>query len=217
MATNAVRQSAWMRPVLYVLCFIAAAAALRRMVALLLVETSARAGQFGELDAAFAARKALTLAHIVPALIFVLLLPLWFSARLRNKETLHRRISWALFALGFIIGITAIPMVATPVGGATELSAIIVFDGLFLFSLLRALTLFLRRQPRYREWMMRAIAVLLGIATTRPVMGVFFATARLTHLEPQQFFGIAFWIGFAATYAAGEWYLHRYPAERNAV
>ncbi len=217
MATSAVRQSAWMRPVLYVLCFIAAAAALRRMVALLLVETSARAGQFGELDAAFAARKALTLAHIVPALIFVLLLPLWFSARLRSKETLHRRISWALFVLGFVIGITAIPLVATPVGGATELSAIIVFDGIFLFSLLRALTLFLRRQPHYREWMMRAIAVLLGIATTRPVMGVFFATARLTHLEPQQFFGIAFWIGFAATYAAGEWYLHRYPAERNAA
>jgi hypothetical protein len=206
-----------MRPVLYVLCFIAAAAALRRMVALLLVQTSARAGQFGELDATFAARKALTLAHIVPALIFVLLLPLWFSARLRSKETLHRRISWALFVLGFIIGTTAIPMVATPVGGATELSAIIVFDGIFLFSLLRALTLFLRRQPHYREWMMRAIAVLLGIATTRPVMGVFFATARLTHLEPQQFFGIAFWIGFAATYAAGEWYLHRYPAERNAA
>lgn len=218
MTTSEVRQSGWMRPVLYVLCFIAAAAALRRIVALLLVETSTRAGQFGELDAAFAARRALTLAHIVPALIFVVLLPLWFSARLRSKATLHRRISWALFVLGFIIGITAVPLVATPVGGITELSAIIVFDGLFLFSLLRALILFLRRQPRYREWMMRAIAVLLGIATTRPVMGVFFATARLTHLEPQQFFGIAFWIGFGATYAAGEWYLHRHPAEeRNAA
>ena len=41
------------------------------------------------------------------------------------------------------------------------------------------------------------IAILLGIATTRPVMGVFFATSRLTHLEPSQFFGIAFWIGFS--------------------
>jgi hypothetical protein len=28
-------------------------------------------------------------------------------------------------------------------------------------------------------------------------MGVFFATSRLTHLEPKQFFGIAFWIGFS--------------------
>jgi hypothetical protein len=28
-------------------------------------------------------------------------------------------------------------------------------------------------------------------------MGVFFATSPLTHLEPGQFFGIAFWIGFS--------------------
>jgi len=45
--------------------------------------------------------------------------------------------------------------------------------------------------------MIRAIAILLGIVTTRPVMGIFFATSRLTHLEPKQFFGIAFWIGFS--------------------
>jgi hypothetical protein len=45
--------------------------------------------------------------------------------------------------------------------------------------------------------MIRAIAILLGIATTRPVMGFFFATSRLTHLQPHQFFGMAFWIGFS--------------------
>src|ERR1035441_11074087 len=38
-----------------------------------------------------------------------------------------------------------------------------------------------------------------GIATTRPVMGIFFATSRLTHLMPHEFFGIAFWIGFTTT------------------
>jgi hypothetical protein len=27
-------------------------------------------------------------------------------------------------------------------------------------------------------------------------MGVFFATSPLTHLQPSQFFGMAFWIGF---------------------
>jgi hypothetical protein len=206
-----------MRSALYVLCFIAAAAALRRIVALLIVQTATRAGQYGDLDAGFAAHKALTLAHVIPALIFVLLLPFWFSVRLRGKEALHRRISCVLFLLGFVVGLTAVPMVASPVGGVTELSAIIVFDGIFLFSFLRALMLFLRHNPHYREWMMRGIAVLLGIATTRPVMGVFFATARLTHLEPRQFFGIAFWIGFAATYTAGEWYLHRHSAELNAA
>jgi hypothetical protein len=204
-------RSSWTRPILYLLCVIAFAAALRRIVALLIVSASTRTGEYAALDATFAAHKALTLAHIIPALLFVLLLPLWFSARMRRNEPSHRRITWTLFALGSVVGLTAIPMAADPVGGVTELSAIIVFDGLFLISFARAFALFLRHQPHYREWMMRAIAVLLGIATTRPVMGVFFATARLTHLEPRQFFGIAFWIGFAATYIAGEWYLQRHP------
>ncbi|QNI36795.1 DUF2306 domain-containing protein [Edaphobacter albus] len=210
-------QSTWARPVLYILCLIAAAAALRRIVALLLVGASSLTGQYANLDRVFAEHKGLTLAHIVPALVFVVLLPLWFSARVRSSEPLHRRITGALFVLGFIVGLTAIPMVAHPVGGVTELSAIIVFDGIFLFSFVRALMLFRKHEPRYREWMMRAIAVLLGIATTRPVMGVFFATARLTHLEPRQFFGIAFWIGFAVTYLAGEWYLQRHPVELNTA
>lgn len=211
------KQSVWTRPVLYLLCLIAAAAALRRIVALLLVSASSRTGEYANLDRVFADHKALTLAHIVPALLFVILLPFWFSVRIRSKEQAHRRITTTLFMLGFIVGLTAIPMVAHPVGGVTELSAIIVFDGIFLFSFVRALLLFLKHEPRYREWMMRAIAVLLGIATTRPVMGVFFATARLTHLEPRQFFGIAFWIGFAVTYLAGEWYLQRHPVELHSA
>lgn len=210
-------RTGWTRPVLLILCFIAAAAALRRIVALLLVGASTRAGQYGNLDATFAAHKALTLAHVIPALFFVLLLPLWLSVRMRRKQSAHRSLTWILFALGFVVGLTAISMAAHPVGGATELSAIIVFDGIFLFSFGRAFWLFIAHQPHYRGWMLRAIAVLLGIATTRPVMAVFFATARLTHLQPQQFFGIAFWIGFAATYLAGEWYLQRHRLEPDAA
>jgi hypothetical protein len=64
---------------------------------------------------------------------------------------------------------------------------------------------------RHRVWMLRAVSVLLGIATTRPVMGVFFATRPLTGLTPHQFFGIAFWIGFTITWLAGEAYLRTHP------
>jgi hypothetical protein len=56
--------------------------------------------------------------------------------------------------------------------------------------------------------MTRAVGILLGIATTRPVMGVFFATSAQTHLEPRQFFGIAFWIGFSINTIAVELWLH---------
>jgi hypothetical protein len=33
---------------------------------------------------------------------------------------------------------------------------------------------------------------------------VFFATSRLTQLTPQQFFGVAFWLGFSAHLIAAE-------------
>jgi len=67
-----------------------------------------------------------------------------------------------------------------------------------------------------RRWLMRAVAILLGIATTRPVMAVFFATSRLTHLQPSQFFGIAFWIGFSINTLAMEWWLRATSSRRMA-
>jgi len=49
--------------------------------------------------------------------------------------------------------------------------------------------------------MIRAYAVGLGVATTRPIVGAFFAFRRLT---PHEFFGIAFWLGFATTFMMAE-------------
>jgi hypothetical protein len=88
-----------------------------------------------------------------------------------------------------------------------ERSAVLLFNTLFLFSLARAFWYSRRGDSVLKlRWLLLAIGILLGIATTRPVMGVFFATSRLTHLEPQQFFGIAFWIGFSInTVAVGLW------------
>ena len=57
-----------------------------------------------------------------------------------------------------------------------------------------------------KRWMLRAVAILLGIGSTRPVMGVFFATSRLTHLGAG-FFGVAFWIGFSINTVAIELWL----------
>lgn len=199
--------------VFLLLCVIAAAAAVRRIVVLVVPPVVQRAPELAVLDSTFASRKVLTLFHIVPALLFVVLLPAWFSRNARNRVYLHRTITYALFFLGTIIGATAIPLSMHPTGGLNEAAAAILYDSLFLFSLLRAWVLFHSGDwTLHRTWMMRAIAVLLGIATTRPVMGVFFATESVTHLQPQQFFGTAFWIGFTATYIAGEAYLRSHPA-----
>lgn len=190
------------------LCLIAIAAVVRRLVVFMLPPVTDPTG----LDTAFASRETLTLAHILPALALVLLLPFWFSQRVRARPSIHSKITHALFVLGLVVGITAIPMSFHPVGGVTEASAALFFDALFLFSLAHAWIAFRQHDAiRHRAWMLRAIAVLLGIATTRPIMGVFFATRQLTGLTLAQFFGIAFWIGFTITFLAGEMYLRTHP------
>ncbi|MCU1224925.1 MAG: hypothetical protein JWQ42_3018 [Edaphobacter sp.] len=194
---------------LIILCAIATAAVLRRVYVLLSPPAPPRFPGADALDAVFAAHRTMTLTHILPAMCLVVLLPFWFSPRVRQKHTAtHHRITQALFALGAVTGITALLMNTHPIGGFNEVAAILLFDTLFLFSLSRSYVLWLRGDlPLHRAWMTRAFAVLLGIATTRPVVGVFVATSRLTHLRPQQFFGTAFWIGFTLTYIAGEAYI----------
>jgi hypothetical protein len=146
------------------------------------------------LDQTFASHAALTLAHIVPALGFVLLVPLFYVRRFAFSAWVDH----SLFTLGAIVGITAYAMSADAVGGWVERSAVLFFNSLFFYSLIRSYSFARHGELALkRRWMTRAIGVLLGIATTRPVMGVFFATSQLTHLQPRQFFGIAFWIGFS--------------------
>jgi hypothetical protein len=171
---------------------IALAAALRRFVVLLHPSQTGPPG-VAVLDAAFASHAALTFAHITSATAFVLVAPLaLFHA---PKSGLWERL---LFPLGAIVGITAYAMSIPAFGGWVERSAVLLFNSAFLFSIARAYG-YARAGESFQKtrWLTRAIGILLGIATTRPVMGIFFATSRWTHLEPRQFFGVAFWIGFS--------------------
>lgn len=182
---------------------IAIAAVLRRLVALGYPSQTAPP-QMAALDAAFASHTSLTLAHILPALAFVLLTPI-VLLRQSNAVWPQR----LLFALGAAVGVTAYAMSAYSIGGWVERSAVLFFNSLFLFALAHAYWYMRRGEPLQKmRWMSRAIGILLGIATTRPVMGVFFATSRWTHLVPSQFFGIAFWIGFSINTIIVELWLH---------
>jgi Predicted membrane protein (DUF2306) len=199
------RSGTWLR-IGYWACFlIAVAVVLRRVVALAAPPSAGRSG-LGGLDSAFASHTALTLAHIIPALAFVVLTPfVLFGAPVRPRwpERL-------LFPLGAMVGLTAYAMSGYAIGGWTERSAVFFFNTVFLFSLVQAYRYWRGGEPSLsRRWMIRAIGILLGIATTRPVVGVFFATRSLTHLDPSQFFGLAFWIGFSINTAAVEWWLRR--------
>lgn len=206
----------WMYRTLILLCVIACLAVIRRIVA---VTSPPRKGpaQLVNLDQGFYDEARLTLAHIVPGMLFVTLLPFQFSRTFRNRHLRkHRLIGRILVVVGVIIGVTALAMSGHPTGGALENSAVYFYDTFFLISLIKAFVHARHREiAMHREWMIRANAILLGIATTRPVMGVFFATSRLTGLTPQQFFGVAFWIGFSFTYLAGEAWIRHTRANDN--
>lgn len=193
----------WLRAALWTSVATAIAVGVRRLIAMMHPSLSAPP-QMLALDAAFESHAALTLEHIIPAMAFVLLIPFVFLER-----TGVRWAEWLLFPLGAVVGVTAYAMSAYSIGGWVERSAVLFFNSLFLFSLMRAYG-YMRAGEHLlkRCWMTRAVAILLGIATTRPVMGLFFATSARTHLEPRQFFGIAFWIGFSINTIAVELWLH---------
>jgi len=197
------------------LCVIGAAAAARRMVAIAAPATgnSPLAG----LDAHFATKAGMILLHIVPSLLFVALVPLQFVSSLRNRHPrVHRWTGRVIVVLGVVLGISALRLSAHPVGGLLEGSATTLFGSFFLVCLGMAWWhIRNRRVELHREWATRMVGIALGVATTRPVMAVFFATSRLTGLKPEQFFGVAMWIGFVSTYLAAELWMRASRAPKS--
>lgn len=194
----------WIRVGFWVCIGIAVVAVVVRAIALSMPVRAGGPPGTAELDAYFKTHAALTWTHILCALGYVLLLPFAFWRRTRNAPA----VTGMFFGLGFVVGATAYAMNLYAIGGWVERSAILFFNTLFLVELGRALMLRRREDDAgSKRWAIRATAVLLGIGTTRPVVGVFFATSRLTHLTAHQFFGYAFWIGFSINTIAIEVWL----------
>src|ERR1700693_3615119 len=169
---------------------------------------NAVAAQFGALDDLFAHYPVLTLIHIVPGLLFMLLGPLQFSSTIRARHLRWHRWSGRVFVIcGLVIGISALIMSfgMPAIGGVHQAVATSLFGLYFLLALSRAFWLIRRREVAlHREWMVRAFSIGLAVATIRPIVGIFFATSRFSGLTPREFFGIAFWIGFVLHLIAAE-------------
>jgi uncharacterized membrane protein len=196
------------------LAFIGVAVVVRRT--LVLLDPAEFAGNFAParaLDDIFALHRSITLVHIIPGFLFMVLGPLQFVKSIRARYLNVHRWSGRLFvASSLVIGFTAIWMsLAVPaIGGLNQAVATLLFAILFLFSLVKAVLHIRRREiPQHREWMLRTYAIGLAVATIRPIIGIFFATSRFTHLTPHDFFGTAFWLGFTIQLIAAEsWIQH---------
>jgi hypothetical protein len=159
------------------------------------------------LDKGFDRHPLLTFLHILPGLVFVLLSPWQFVRSLRARQPhLHRWMGRTVMIAALIIGVTA--MIMSPqmaIGGMNETVATMVFGSFFLVALVKAYRAGRRRDfVQHREWAIRLFAIGMAVTTTRPIVGAFFATSRITHLTPHDFFGIAFWLGFTFHLIAAE-------------
>lgn len=216
----------WVTVVLLALVGVGVAA--RRTVVLVRPgEMNARKSPATALDGHFAKERALTLLHVLPGIVFMILGPLQFVRRLRTKYPATHRWSGRVFlTASAVIGVTGLAMAAMgTIGGRDEKAAIFIFGSFFLMALGKALWHGMRHEfVKHREWMIRGYAVGLAVATIRPIMGGFFAAAAMHGQtpEPSRFFGTAFWIGFTAqTLVAEIWvrWTHRYqlPEELSAL
>jgi hypothetical protein len=112
------------------LAFIGIAVAARRAAVMFIpAHASNPHNPAAALDAHFTDHRALTLAHVLPAMLFMLLGPLQFIKSLRAKHPAFHRWSGRVFLTSAaVIGVTGLTMAVRPtIGGLDEKSAILLF------------------------------------------------------------------------------------------
>ncbi|HEY8969972.1 MAG TPA: DUF2306 domain-containing protein [Puia sp.] len=156
-------------------------------------------------DDGFGRHPIITLIHILPGALFMILGPLQFIPGIRRRYRWFHRLSGRIYIIAaYIIGLSALymPFVIRPIGGLNEAAATTLFAILFLVSLSKAWWYIVHKQVApHREWMIRAFSIGLAVGTIRPIVALFFV---FSGLPPQTFFGTAFWIGFTLQLLAAE-------------
>ena len=138
--------------------------------------------------------------HVIPGAIYLALAPFQFSATLRKRSlNTHRFAGRVLSAIGLVVGATALFLgLIVPYSGVSEQLVIGFFGVLFLFSIVRGF-LYIRSKEiaLHREWMMRAFAIGLSIATMRlSFIPALIIVGNPTRQETEMLSIIAFTIAF---------------------
>jgi uncharacterized membrane protein len=108
--------------------------------------------------------------HVVLGGLFLTLAPFQFVRRIRSRHLrYHRRVGRLLVSIGLVVGATALFMgLVIPFSGWGERVIIGLFGTLFLVALVKAFVhVRAGRVKLHREWMIRAFAIALSIATIR--------------------------------------------------
>jgi len=160
-------------------------------------------------SARFNALPYVTLLHVVPGMLFLLLAPLQLVPRFRSRRPrIHRR-------MGYVLLMFAIPFATTglylslrdPLFGIVGASASGLAAVWFVFCGVRAYGAIRRRDiDDHRVWMLRALAIAYGIAVIRAIDLMVFV---LVPVRPRVLGGPSFWAGFLLSAFVAEWWIRR--------
>ena len=156
-------------------------------------------------DGRYNVNPVLTLSHLVPGFLFMLLGPFQFIKNVRAKWIqLHRWSGRVFIVSSLIAGVAALVVtVRLPVfGNLSALVGVTLFGTIFLFALLKAYFHIRKREiAQHREWMIRAFALGLGIATFR-VQLIFLQS--FTDYGFVEIWDTVAWFGFATNLIVAE-------------
>jgi uncharacterized membrane protein len=110
--------------------------------------------------------------HVVLGGVYLVFAPFQFVKRIRSRHMgYHRRMGRILVAVGLVVGATALFVgLVIPFSGWAERVLIGLFGSLFLFALGKGFVhIRAGRVALHREWMIRAFAIALAIATQRVI------------------------------------------------
>jgi len=174
--------------------------------------STAWAADVARFDGQYRAHPLAMLAHIVPSGVFLALLPVQLSRPVRTRfPGLHRWTGRTLIVLGVVSGATALYFgLGMPFGGIGEAIVIALVAAWFFTSILRA-WLSIRRGDvaHHREWMLRAVAVAIGVSVVRVVGAPTDLAFTPMGMSPRNVFVLALWLGWLLTAAVTEWWIRR--------
>jgi hypothetical protein len=171
-----------------------------------------RPAELALFDGRFAAHPVATLLHIVPGAIFLVLAPLQFMSRVRDRHIrVHRWSGRAAVLAAWISGLAGLYFgLFMPYAGRGEAVAIALFGGLLLTAVSIGFVSIRRgRVARHREWMIRGFAVAIAISTVRVIAAVLDIALTPVGFGPQQIFVLSIWTGWILTVGAAELWIVR--------
>lgn len=158
-----------------------------------------------------------TYAHMVPGILILLLAPIQFSASIRRRHTrLHRWSGRVVLVMVLLAAISAVFFgIIESSAPPLERPTIAIFTFLFLFAAGRAfIAIRLRDIARHREWMIRMLAMAIGIGTVRVVS---LAVVLIVRARWETTFVISMWTGWLLSIAVAEaWIRYTRPVPVSA-